>query len=255
MKLSLCHVGVATVLITIDDVTFINDPCFDEGGHWYHHGFGAFSKKTDDPRLGPDELPTPDVGLITHDHHEDNFDQSGRKFLESVPNVISTNYSDNTLDTATALHPGDSTSFTVSETTITVKAVTARHGLGPLAWLVGPVNGYVVEYGSDPLRIYVSGDTVFSTKIAEEVQSIGDIDLFVPHLGNAYFPYLSGPLRYTMNREDLKKFIDELEPTYTYPIHNEGWSHFRPVDVDDITEIENKTTLRTEPECEIELGT
>lgn len=254
MKVTLKHVGVATILITVNDTTFINDPCFDEAGGWYHHGLGAFSKKTEGPRLGPNELdPKPDFALVTHGHHRDNLDASGRKFLERIPAVVTTHHSANSISGATGLSPGENLGVSTGSSKVEIHAVSARHGVFPLSKLAGPVNGYVLEFGPDPARIYVSGDTIYSDEIATEVQSLGEIDLFIPHLGNARFPYLSGPFRYTMNSDDLLRFVDRLHPTYTYPIHNEGWSHFRPVDLSRLDDLGNQTTLLTETQCKLTL--
>lgn len=254
MNISIDHIGVATVLFSIDGTTFINDPCFNEGGGWYHHGWGAFSKKTADPRLTPDELPRePDVGLVTHGHHEDNLDDAGRTFLNRVPTVVSTDYSAPSLEGAIGLKPGQSHSLDTETTSVTIHAVPARHGVYPLSILSGPVNGYIVEIGEEPLRIYVSGDTIFTRSIVSDVSQFGSIDLFFPHLGNACFPYLSGPFRYTMNADDLRSFVDVLEPDYTYPIHNAGWSHFRPVELSCVNGLESGTNLLTAPECTVSI--
>ncbi|WP_169749158.1 hypothetical protein [Flavihumibacter petaseus] len=40
------HIDTACVLLTIDGFTILTDPTLDAAGHWYHHGIGAFSRKT-----------------------------------------------------------------------------------------------------------------------------------------------------------------------------------------------------------------
>lgn len=252
MEVTINHIGVATVVFTANDSTFITDPCFDCAGNWYHHGWGAFSKKTGAPRLDPEQInPEPAIGLVTHGHHADNLDGSGQKFLESVGEVVSTKYSARSIAGATGLSPGEKLQLTKNGSKIRIHAVHAQHGVFPLSKLSGPVNGYVIEFKSEDRRIYVSGDTIYSNKIVSKVLSVGSIDLFFPHLGNAYFPYLSGPLRYTMNAEGLENFVTRLKPTYTYPIHNEGWTHFRTVDFKSMDYLNDKTTVLTDSECGI----
>ncbi|MFB6347761.1 MAG: MBL fold metallo-hydrolase [bacterium] len=254
MDVSIRHIGVATVVISLNGTTVINDPCFDEAGSWYHHGFGAFSRKTKDPELSPDELSrVPDIGLVTHGHHRDNLDSRGRKYLTNVDTVISTVYSSDKVPGAVGLESGEKHRPDQVDSDLTIHAVSAQHGVSLLSTLSGPVNGYVLEFESADTRLYVSGDTIYNERITAAVRSLGQIDLFVPHLGNAYFPYLSGPLRYTMNASDLKYFLTDLEPRFTYPVHNEGWTHFRPVDLSSFTRGTARSKFLTVRKCEVTL--
>jgi L-ascorbate metabolism protein UlaG (beta-lactamase superfamily) len=46
-------------------------------------------------------------------------------------------------------------------------------------------------------------------------------------MGGVTFPWLSGPLRYTMNAEEAVELCGALDPTTIVPLHFEGWKHFR----------------------------
>jgi L-ascorbate metabolism protein UlaG (beta-lactamase superfamily) len=234
MEVSYRHLGVATVLLDIAGLTIITDPCLDEADGWKHHGWGAFSRKT----RGPDAVPDPfalDAALLSHGHHWDNLDESGRALLADVEPILTTSYSARTLDGGVELTPGDTHVLQGTEGPVTVTAVSAQHGVFPLSLIAGPVIGFVVE-GPDGERVYITGDTIYTESIREALRPHEPIDLFLPHLGQATFPYLSGPLRYTMHQDDVKQFLDALRPRFTLPIHNTGWSHFHPVDVEGAAE-------------------
>jgi L-ascorbate metabolism protein UlaG (beta-lactamase superfamily) len=47
-------------------------------------------KKQSEPALAPEALGRVDMVLLSHDHHRDNLDHSGRTFLASVSRVITT---------------------------------------------------------------------------------------------------------------------------------------------------------------------
>ena len=53
------------------------------------------------------------------------------------------------------------------------------------------------------------------------------VSLAVLHLGGVTFPWLSGPLRYTMNAAEAIDLCRELGPETILPLHFEGWRHFR----------------------------
>ena len=48
-----------------------------------------------------------------------------------------------------------------------------------------------------------------------------------PSVGGVTFPWVSGPLRYTMNAEEAVELCGALDPTTIVPLHFEGWKHFR----------------------------
>lgn len=255
MEVEYRHIGVATAVIRLNGFSFITDPCLGPSGTWHHHGMTAFSRKTADPRVPVADLPDDlDFALVSHGHHSDNLDSAGRGYLESVPRTLTTTYSAPSIPRATGLDPGESCTITTDGGPLRVHAVTAQHGIYPLSILAGPVNGYVLEIEDPNMTLYVSGDTIFTEEIADELHPYGDINLFIPHLGNAKFPLMSGPLRYSMNRRDLIRFLDVLNPDYTLPIHNEGWSHFNPVDLSETNDLNRRTDLLLDPEGSITLS-
>jgi L-ascorbate metabolism protein UlaG (beta-lactamase superfamily) len=49
----------------------------------------------------------------------------------------------------------------------------------------------------------------------------------VLNLGGVTFPWLSGPLRYTLNADEAIELCREINPRSIVPLHFEGWKHFR----------------------------
>ena len=235
MNVKLKHVGTATVIFEVGPIRFITDPCLDKSGQLYHHGWGAISKKTSSPSVSGNELKHLDFALITHGHHKDNLDISGLKLIHCINTVYSTFHTVDLINHGIGLSPGDFATYSKDGVTITIHAVSARHGVGPLAWFAGPVIGFVLEISEIRQLIYISGDTIYKDSIIDEIIKLGQTGLFLPHLGNTTFNYLSRRFRYTMNKNDLIHFLSRLQPQYTYPIHNKGWSHFNPINLDTIS--------------------
>jgi L-ascorbate metabolism protein UlaG (beta-lactamase superfamily) len=111
---------------------------------------------------------------------------------------------------------------------LSVIATPARHG--PLFSLpiVGKVLGFILKWETPTLlkTIYISGDTVLFKGISHIAERFS-IDIAILHAGGVRFPFLTGPLRYTLNGKDFIKAALLLKAKQVIPIHYEGWSHFR----------------------------
>ena len=110
--------------------------------------------KTEGPAITADQIGDVDVVLISHDHHPDNLDESGRAYLPRAGRVITTAAGAERLGgDAIGLEPWAGTEVGA----ITVTAVPAQHGPDGTDHLTGPVIGFVLEAQGLP-RVYVSGD-------------------------------------------------------------------------------------------------
>lgn len=250
MQIRYHHLGVATVLLQLGEVTLITDPCLDEADGWRHHGWGALSRKTEESASVPADIEI-DGALVSHGHHWDNLDDAGRELLRDVAPILTTAYTARSMEGAVGLTPGDSYTVEGDTVSVTVTAVSAQHGVFPLSVLAGPVIGFVLEVEPSGTTIYISGDTLYTRQVVTEVNGHDPADLFIPHLGNASFPFLSGPIRYTMNLDDLRQFLAQLRPQFTLPVHNDGWSHFRSVAYQEAA-LEQYTTILHRPAGTIE---
>ncbi len=88
-NLAITYIGGPTALLEWGGLRFLTDPTFDPAGSEYGSG-PATLKKLAGPALMADALGKVDVVLLSHDHHSDNLDRSGREFLSRARQVVTT---------------------------------------------------------------------------------------------------------------------------------------------------------------------
>ncbi len=221
----LTHVGGPTVLAEVGGVRILTDPTFDPPGRRYSFGWGTSSTKLAGPALAPSDLGAIDAVLLTHDHHADNLDDSGRELLRSVPLVLTTVPGAARLGGgAHGLRPWETAEIPVPDgTPLVVTATPCRHGPPLSRPVAGAVIGFAVQQGGGS-ALWFSGDTVLYRGVRQVARRI-DVDVAVVHLGAVKFP-VTGPLRYSMTVDQALELCDELDPRVVVPVHHDGWSHF-----------------------------
>jgi L-ascorbate metabolism protein UlaG (beta-lactamase superfamily) len=226
--LRLTHIGGPTVLIAVDGWRLLTDPTFDPPGRRYGFGWGTSSVKVAGPSMAVSEVGPIDAVLLTHDHHADNLDPSGRQLLPSAGVVVTTVSGAKRLGgRARGLEPWATTRLEAAgRPPIEVTATPCRHG-PPLSHpLAGDVIGFALRWdGQEHGVLWVTGDTV----LYDGVRGVADrlqVDTALIHLGGVRFP-VTGPLRYTMTARDAVELIDLVRPRTAIPVHYEGWRHFR----------------------------
>jgi L-ascorbate metabolism protein UlaG (beta-lactamase superfamily) len=228
MQARLTHIGGPTVLLEVGGWRLLTDPTFDRPGQQYRFGWGTGSTKLVGPAVDPEALLPVDAVLLTHDHHDDNLDSTGRALLEQVPSVITTAAGARRLgERAYGLTEWQSTALQgEGRADISVTATPCRHGPPLSRPIVGPVIGFALSWpGQTDGVLWISGDTV----LYDAVRHIGErlrVDTAVLHLGGVQFP-ITGPLRYTMTGQDAVELIELVRPRQAIPVHYEGWKHFR----------------------------
>ncbi len=224
---TITHIDTATIILEIDGLRIITDPVFDPPGKLYHHGWGAFSKKTTKPSQSIKQIGAIDLALISHHQHKDNLDKSGRNFIEKVPHIISTTFAAKKLKNVTGLENWQSTTVkTKSGTDLKVTATPCQHGPKLYLPFTGKVIGFVLESEILNAPIYISGDTV----LFKGVREVGDrfsIGTAILHIGAVKFKYLSAGWRYTFNAVEAIETARLLNAEKIIPIHYDGWSHFK----------------------------
>lgn len=223
------HIGGPTTLIEVAGWRILTDPTFDPPGQRYFFGWGTISRKLAGPSIPPDDVGEIDAVLVSHHHHGDNLDPTGRALLNQWGTVVTTVKAAAVLDGDTVgLAPWSTTTLEKpGKPTITITATPCRHGPPGLDPITGPVIGFVLEWeGQENGALWVTGDTVFFPKL-REVAVRFDMGSIVIHLGAARFAYLSGPLRYSMNAREAASLLDLVKPTTVIPVHYEGWTHFK----------------------------
>jgi L-ascorbate metabolism protein UlaG (beta-lactamase superfamily) len=221
--LQLAYVGGPTALLQFDGVHFLTDPTFDPAGGEYKSG-PVTLRKVSGPAIRPESLGAVDYVLLSHDHHFDNLDHAGRRFLPKARNVITTEEGAQRLQgNAIGLRDWQSIELPIGNGSLRVIATPARYG--PPGLNRGAVTGFVVLNPESTNRaVYVSGDTVWYEGV-DEVSKRFDLGLAILHLGAARVPEV-GPFHLAMSAEEAAQAARAFPNTTIVPIHFEGWAHF-----------------------------
>ena len=166
--------------------------------------------------------------LLSHDHHGDNLDPTGRSLLPSAGVVVTTAAGAQRLGgAARGLEPWATTRLEApGRPSIEITATPCRHGPPLSRPIVGHVIGFALAWeGQEHGVLWISGDTV----LYDGVRQVADrlrVDVALLHLGGVQFP-VTGPLRYTMTAHEAVELCGLVRPRTAIPIHYEGWQHFR----------------------------
>ena len=170
----------ATLLLDLDDTTFLVDPMLSEPGEI--PPIPNSPNDRENPLVALPDLDLEyDAVLVTH-RHRDHFDDAAADQLPAdVPILCQPEEADDFRDDGfTDVRPIEDTE---SFEGIDVKRTPARHGHGDLAEQMGPSSGYVLD-GS--LTIYLAGDTVWYDAVPETIDA-HDPDAVVVNAGAAQF--------------------------------------------------------------------
>jgi L-ascorbate metabolism protein UlaG (beta-lactamase superfamily) len=226
---TLTYIGGPTLLIEVGGWRILTDPTFDPPGKRYFFGWGTASKKLQGPAVGFDDLGPIDAVLISHDHHGDNLDPTGRELLPRMGRIVTTEPGAKRLGGgAQGLAAWQTTTLSApGKEDIEITATPCRHGPPGSKPIVGEVIGFALRWaGQQHGAFWITGDSVLYDGLREVPQRI-DVGTVIAHLGGVTFPWVSGPLRYTMNAEEAVELCGALDPTTIVPLHFEGWKHFR----------------------------
>ncbi len=212
------YIGGPTALLEVDGLRLLTDPTFDPGGTDYPTAAYTLHK-TQPPALAADALGAIDAVLLSHDHHFDNLDTTGRALLARAGAVYTTLAGAARLGgNATGLAPWDEVPL---GPTVRLTATPARHG--PDGGDRGPVIGFLLTLAHGP-TIYVSGDTVWYEGV-EEVGRRARVDVAFLNLGAAKVA-VAGPAPLTFTAAEAVQLARAWPATRIVPLHFEGWGHF-----------------------------
>lgn len=216
-------IGGPTVLIEFDGIRLLTDPTFDPAG-LYHEAPVRFEKTTG-PALSVEEVGALDAVLLSHDHHFDNLDHSGRKMLPSVPVVYTTNAGASRLGgNALGLAPFETRTLeTRSGKRLLVTATPARHGPVGIEPYSGDVVGFALGVNQPGDLVYITGDTVWYHGTADVASR------FAPKVVVLYTGAAEprGRFHMTMGSEDALEAAQAFPNARLVAIHNEGWVHLK----------------------------
>jgi L-ascorbate metabolism protein UlaG (beta-lactamase superfamily) len=217
--LTVTHIGGPTALLESGAVRLLTDPTFDPAGGEYTTG-PVTLRKLAGPALGPEEIGLFDYVLLSHDHHMDNLDRSGRKVLTRAKSVLTTLEGAGRLGgNSVGLRPWQSLELPG----LRVIGTPARHG--PQGKDRGAVTGFVLLFAEAPEQgVYFSGDTVWYEGVAEVARRF-PIRAAILNMGAARVPEV-GPFHLTMTAEEGVEAAHAFAGAAIVPLHFEGWAHF-----------------------------
>jgi L-ascorbate metabolism protein UlaG (beta-lactamase superfamily) len=234
MKVTITHIDTACVLLDINGYKILTDPTLNNKDGFlpqYVSSPLAFSKKYSDPALSNEEIGRVDLVLLSHDHHSDNLDKNGKKFIKTVPVVLSTTDAVRRLKNENTIGLENWEEYKINDARVKglkITAIPAQHtNIKRLDKVMGKVLGFTIEWeGQENGCIYISGDTVLFDGVYQ-LASRKKVAIAILHLGAGAFPYLKRNLRVTMNGEEAIATSKLLNANVVIPIHYEGWWHFK----------------------------
>lgn len=217
------YVGGPTLLLDFGGTRILTDPTFDPAGGDYPSGPATLHKLAP-PALQPEQLPSFDYVLLSHDHHFDNLDRAGRRSLTLAKLVLTTSEGAQRLGGNTlGMKPWESHDLQVGPRTLRVVATPARHG--PAGMDRGAVTGFVIFFTDSPGEsLYISGDTVWYQGV-EEVARRFPAKTAILHIGAARVAEV-GPFHLTLTSEEAVLAAKAFSDATIVPTHFEGWAHF-----------------------------
>jgi L-ascorbate metabolism protein UlaG (beta-lactamase superfamily) len=221
-SLSLFLVGGPTAVLEFAGLRILTDPSFDPPGET-PNGL----RKLTASALGPDDVLPIDLVLLSHDHHDDNLDVSGKAFLPRAGRTLTTKAGAERLGgNATGLEPWDSLEVErPGGGTLTITAVPAQHGPDGTDHLTGPVIGFVLRAADLP-TLYVSGDNASVDVVRTIADRLGPIELAVLFAGGVSLPYRFDGAYLTLSADRAAQAAEVLGARAVVPVHYEGWAHF-----------------------------
>ncbi|HZR67203.1 MAG TPA: MBL fold metallo-hydrolase [Terriglobales bacterium] len=222
--ISVTYIGGPTALIEWGGLRFLTDPTFDPAGSEYKSG-SATLRKLAGPSIPAESLGPIDVVLLSHDHHSDNLDRSGRELLSRAKKVITTAAGAERLGgNAVGLESWQSTEVPAAITgNFAITGTPCRHG--PANMDRGPVTGFLLSRSQDPENVlYISGDTVWYEGVAEVAKRF-HVTAAILFMGAARVPEVT-PSPLTMTAADGILVARAFPDAAIIPLHYEGWAHF-----------------------------
>ncbi len=220
----LIYIGGPTAVIEWGGLRLLTDPTFDPAGTSYE--LPAYTlRKTQGPALETGAIGRIDGVLLSHDHHFDNLDHSGRALLADAAPVLTTVDGAERLGSgASGLAPWQRTEIRApGDATLSVIATPARHG--PSDADRGPVIGFALAFTDEPdYVLYISGDTVWYDGVAEVAQRF-DVRIAVLYAGAARVR-AAGDSPLTFTAAGAVEAARAMPSSVVVPLHFEGWEHF-----------------------------
>ena len=215
--------GGPTALLSLAGLRLLTDPTFDEPGEYPGEMFTLV--KTAPPARSADGVGTVDAVLLSHDEHADNLDDAGRRYLATVPLVLSTLGALDRLGGTTTSRPAwEGIDLQGPDgRLVRVTWVPAQHGPEWATAFTGEVTGFVLSGAGVP-TVYVSGDNSSLDVVRSIAERCGPIDVALLFAGAGVVPPLEAVL--TLTGEEAAEAAVILGARQVVVVHADGWTHF-----------------------------
>lgn len=223
-EIKIKYIGGATALLEVGGIRFLTDPTFDDTGTKYDTGLYVLHK-VHRPKISLNNIGHVDCVLLSHDHHFDNLDNSGRKFLTKADRVFTTiDGAQRLSNNAIGIKNWETKNVPAKDgKIISITGTPCRHG--PSGGDRGPVTGFVLNYkGNGEGAVYVTGDTVYYEGV-EEVAKRYHVRLILLFVGAAVVKNV-GSQHLTMTAAEALQVAGLFPDAMIVPLHFEGWEHF-----------------------------
>jgi len=218
------YIGGATAFLEVGGLRFLTDPTFDPKDTRYDTGVYVLHKLIA-PSITIDKIGKIDFVLLSHDHHFDNLDIEGRKFLASVNSVYTTPIGAERLG-ANSIELRNWQTIEVptkDDRVLTITGTPCRHGA--VGGDRGPVTGFILNFKNETRgSVYITGDTVWYEGV-EEVAKRCDVGIVLAFVGAAVVKQV-GSAHLTMTVDEALKLAMLFDKATIIPLHFEGWEHF-----------------------------
>jgi L-ascorbate metabolism protein UlaG (beta-lactamase superfamily) len=230
-KINLCWIGHSTYLINFYGTIILTDPVFSNRIGLYALISNLGPKRIVAPAIKPDEIPQPDLILLSHSHFDHMDYPTLKYFSEKFPDKIPVITAFNTKDIFEVLPFKKIIELDWDESTsinsVKVKAIKVKHFGWRYPWendrskgiMSGrSYNSYIIE--KNGRKILFAGDTAF-TELYKPYAS-ENIDIAIMPIG-AYNPW-----HFThCNPEEALIMADDLKAKYFLPMHTRTFPHGR----------------------------
>jgi L-ascorbate metabolism protein UlaG (beta-lactamase superfamily) len=218
-RLAVRTIGGPTAVLDYGGLRFLLDPTFDKP-RTYENG-PVTATKFVGPTASPDELDPIDAVLISHEHHIDNLDISGRAYARQARPVFTTAEGAGRLgEHATGLRPFEHAEIGL----VRVTAVPALHGSPEVGLGNGPVVGFVLEADGWP-TVYIGGDNASLDVVAIVAERFPAIEVAILNIGATKIA-ARGDGFLTLTARLAARAAALLGARAVVPLHQDGWAHY-----------------------------
>lgn len=231
-------VGGPTALLEWAGARLLLDPTFDEPQRYGPDPDDL--EKTAGPAVAFSALGRIDAALVSHHHHEDNLDHSGRELSLTLPLIVTTPAGADDLasrgGSARVIGLADDESIALDDAAIVgaelaarvapgarLVALPAQHGPDEWAERLGPVCGFLLTAPGHP-TVYVSGDNSEVSVVEAVAARYGAVDAALLFAGAARVDAIDAPL--TLTAERARAAALALGARRVVGLHVDQWTHF-----------------------------